>query len=122
MVLLSYGVWRRLFGSDREILGTQIILNGNPFMIIGVLRPEFKLNAEVMPSEGPIDKIDLFLPLPLGADAAQRRGDENYNIVAKLKPGVSVQKAQADIDGIAAAFASRTNVTARSGCMSGTAG
>jgi predicted permease len=39
--------------------------------------------------------------LPLGADAAQRRGDENYNIMARLKPGVSVAQAQADIDAIA---------------------
>jgi predicted permease len=39
--------------------------------------------------------------LPLGPDAAQRRGDENYNIVVRLKPGVSVQQAQADIDVIA---------------------
>ena len=41
------------------------------------------------------------MPLPLGADAVQRRGDENYNIVVRLKPGVSVQQAQADIDVIA---------------------
>jgi putative ABC transport system permease protein len=48
-----------------------------------------------------MDKVDIFLPLPLGPDAAQRRGDENYNIVARLKPGVSMQQAQADIDVIA---------------------
>ena len=48
-----------------------------------------------------MDKVDMFLPLPLGPDAAQRRGDENYNIVVRLKPGVTVQQAQADIDVIA---------------------
>jgi predicted permease len=48
-----------------------------------------------------MDKVDIFLPLALGADAAQRRGDENYNIIVRLKPGVSVQQAQADIDVIA---------------------
>ena len=52
----------------------------------GVLRPEFRLNSEVMPAEGPMDKVDIFLPLPLGADAVQRRGDENYNLIVKLKP------------------------------------
>src|ERR1035438_10523817 len=66
-----------------------------------MLERGFMLNAEVMPSEGPMDKVDLFLPLPLGPDAAQRRGDENYNIVVRLKPGVSEQQAQADIDVIA---------------------
>ena len=59
------------------------------------------LNAEVMPSEGPMDKVDVFLPLPLGADAVKRRGDENYNILVRLKPGVSIPQAQADIDAIA---------------------
>jgi putative ABC transport system permease protein len=54
-----------------------------------------------MPAEEPMDKVDAFLPLPLGADAAQRRGDENYNVMVRLKPGVSVRQAQADIDVIA---------------------
>ena len=48
-----------------------------------------------------MDEVDIILPLPLGPDAAQRRGDENYNIVVRLKPGVSVPQAQADIDIIA---------------------
>ena len=59
------------------------------------------LNSEVMPSEEPMDKLDMFLPLPLAADAAQNRGDENYNILVRLRPEVSVQQAQADIDLIA---------------------
>jgi FtsX-like permease family len=48
-----------------------------------------------------MDKIDVFLPPPLGADAVNRRGDENYNILVRLKPGVSVLQAQSDIDVIA---------------------
>ena len=101
VAILSNGVWKRLFNSDPAIVGKSITLNGNPFTVAGVLQRGFMLNAEVMPSEGPMDKVDIFLPLPLGADAAQRRGDENYNIVVRLKPGVSVQQAQADIDVIA---------------------
>ena len=101
VAILSHGAWVRLFNSDPNILGRTIQLNGKPFTVAGVLQRGFVLNAEVMPSEGPMDKVDIFLPLPLGPDAAQRRGDENYNIVARLKPGVSVQQAQADINVIA---------------------
>jgi predicted permease len=54
-----------------------------------------------MPTVASVEKIDVFLPLPLGADAVKRRGDENYNLMARLKPGVSVAKAQADVDIIA---------------------
>ena len=101
VAILSNGVWKRLFNSDRAIVGKSITLNGKSFTVAGVLRRGFTVNAEVLPSEGPMDKVDIFLPLPLGADAEQRRGDENYNILVRLKPGVSVQQAQADIDIIA---------------------
>jgi predicted permease len=90
-----------LFSSDARAIGRGITLNGNQFTVAGVLRPDFRLNSEVMPAEGPMDKVDIFLPLPLGADAAQNRGDENYNLIVKLKPGVTVPQAQADIDIIA---------------------
>jgi predicted permease len=101
VAVLSYGAWKRLFNSDRRIVGRSITLNGKQFAVAGVLERGFTLNAEVMPSEGPMDKVDIFLPLPLGADAEQRRGDENYNILVRLRPGVSQQQAQADIDIIA---------------------
>ena len=78
-----------------------IILNGDPFTVAGVLTPGFLLNAEIMPSEGPLANMEVYLPLPLGADAVNRRGDENYNILARLKPGVTVKQAQADVDLIA---------------------
>src|SRR5271170_2748749 len=109
VVILSERVWRRLFNADPQIVGKTIVLNGNSFTMLndnsftvaGVLQAGFQLDAEVMPSEFPMDKMDLFLPLPLGADAEKNRGDENYNIMVQLKPGVSVKQAQADIDIIA---------------------
>jgi predicted permease len=101
VAILSNGIWQRLFNSDPSILGKSITLNGKPYMVAGVLPHGFAVNAEVLPSEGPMDQVDIFLPLPLAADAQQRRGDENFNILVRLKPGVSVQQAQADIDIIA---------------------
>ncbi len=101
VAILSERVWKRLFSSDPNIVGKSITLNGNQCTVAGVLRHDFMLNAEVMPSEGPMDKVDVFMPLPLGADAVKRRGDENYNILVRLKPGVSIPQAQADIDAIA---------------------
>ena len=101
VAILSERFWRRLFNADPGIVGRTIVLNGNPFIVAGVLQDGFVLSDEVMPSETPMDKMDIFAPLPLGADAVKRRGDENYNIMVRLKPGVSVQQAQADIDVIA---------------------
>jgi predicted permease len=101
VAVLSERVWKRLFNSDPGVVGKTIVLNGNPFIVAGVLQRRFMLDAEVMPSETPMDKIDIFAPLPLGADAVRNRRDENYNIMMRLKPGVSAQKAQADIEVIA---------------------
>ena len=101
VAILTERVWRRLFNSDPAIVGKTIVLNGNPFIVAGVLQRSFMLNAEVMPTETPMDKMDILAPLPLGADAEKNRGDENYNIMVRLKPGVSVRQAQADLDVIA---------------------
>ncbi|MFZ0593714.1 MAG: ABC transporter permease [Bryobacteraceae bacterium] len=99
--ILSARTWKRLFQSDARIVGKGITLDGTRLTVAGVLRPDFMLNSEVMPAEGPMDKVDIFLPLPLASDAEHNRGDENYNLLARLKPGISVPQAQADIDVIA---------------------
>ena len=101
VAILSYRAWRKLFNSDPGILNKSITLDGKLFTVAGVLKRDFMLTSEVMPSEGPMDKLDVFLPLPLAADAEQNRRDENYNILVRLKPRVSLQQAQADIDLIA---------------------
>jgi predicted permease len=113
VAILSYNFWKRLFNSDPNIVGKTITMNGvaagsgtdkNLFTVVGILRPEFALNDEIMPTVASIRQMDVFLPLPLGADAVNRRGDENYNLMARLKPGVTVEQAQADISVIAASI------------------
>ncbi len=101
VAVLTERLWKRLFSSDPNIVGKAITLNGNQYTVAGVLRPEFLLNNEVMPSEGPMENVDIILPFPLGPDAAQKRGDENYNIMVRLRPGVTVQQAQEDVNAIA---------------------
>jgi predicted permease len=101
VAVLSDRIWRRLFNADPDIVGKNITLDAKPYTVAGVLQRRFTLDAEVMPSEGPMGKVDVFLPLPLTADEWNRRRDENYNIVVRLKPGVAIREAQADINVIA---------------------
>src|SRR5581483_3960161 len=101
VAILSWGMWQRDFGGDSAVIGRTLLLNGQPFSVAGVLGREFFLNHEVIPTVSGIEKPDVFLPLPLGADAVQRRGDENYNLLVRLRPGVSARQAQADVDVIA---------------------
>jgi predicted permease len=110
--VLSYAAWQRLFRSDPRIVGQSITLRGagcqqcagdnkNQFVVAGVLRPDFLLNDEVMQTVASTRRTDIFLPLPFGADAVNRRGDENYNLMARLRPGVTMEQAQADVSIIA---------------------
>lgn len=99
IAILTFPLWQRMFSSDPNIVGKAIALNGNPYTVVGVLSPEFLLNNEVMPAaDGAVGKVDLILPLPLGPEAAQIRNDENYNVMVRLKPGVTIQQAQQDLN------------------------
>jgi predicted permease len=98
VAVLTDRVWRRLFNADPQVIGKTIVLDGDAFTVVGILQRGFRLSGEVMPAEGPMDRVDVFRPLPLAADAASSRRDENYNILVKLKRGVTVQQAQADLN------------------------
>jgi len=100
--VLSYGTWVRRFGSDPGVLGRKIMLNGLPYEIVGVMPHSFSLPREVMPTLDGAEQAEILLPLPLPANAAQNRDHEDYNIMGKLKPGVSVEQAQAEMDTITA--------------------
>jgi predicted permease len=100
--ILSYGTWARRFGSDPRVLGRKIFLNGLPYEVVGIMPRSFSLPREVMPTLDGAEQAEILLPLPMPADAAQNRDHEDYNIIGKLKSGVSVQQAQAEMDTITA--------------------
>src|SRR6202789_3785635 len=100
--VLSYGTWARRFGSDPGVLGRKIILNGASYEVVGVMPHSFSLPREVMPTLDGAEQAEILLPLPLPANAAQNRDHEDYNILGKLKPRVSVEQAQAEMDTITA--------------------
>jgi predicted permease len=97
-VVLTYALWKQEFGSDPSVIGRSMTLDGESRTVVGVLPRDFRLNHEVVPTVGGIDKPELFLPLPKEAMDGQNYGSENYNILARLKPGVTARQAQSDID------------------------
>ena len=100
--LLTEGMWARRYGRDPRTIGKSITINGQPYEVAGVLPQRFSLPREVLPTLYGTEQADIFLPLPLAPAAAQVRTGEDYNIVGKLKPGVSVAQAQAEMDTITA--------------------
>ncbi len=100
--VLGHGTWVGRYGSDPKIVGRTIRLNGQPVEVVGVLSKDFSLPHEVLPTLGMADYGEIFLALPMQAGAAQFRGREDYNILAKLKPGAAVTSAQAEMDRLTA--------------------
>jgi putative ABC transport system permease protein len=90
--VLSYGLWQRRFGGKVDALGKKINLEGVPVEIIGVMPEGFRF---------PTTGADLYAPMRLDPAQAARDG-RNYQSVARLKPGVSVAQAQADMEAVSA--------------------
>ncbi|HSC25799.1 MAG TPA: ABC transporter permease [Vicinamibacterales bacterium] len=100
--VLGHGTWMRRYGGDPAAIGRSLTLNGMPYEVVGVLPPSFSLPREVMPTLGGAENAEIVLPLPLPADAARIRNREDYNILGRLKPGVSIERAQREMDTITA--------------------
>jgi predicted permease len=102
VAIVSDGTWRRRYGADPNILGRRLVINGEPYEIAGVLEASFSLPREVMPTLNGAEDAEVILPLPLGPEAPAFRGREDYNILAKLKRGVGLAEAQAEMDALTA--------------------
>ena len=102
VAILHHGTWMRRYGGDPQAIGRSLVLNGQSFQIVGVMPKTFTLRREVLPTLGGAEEAEIIVPLRLGPKASQTRNGEDYNIVARLKPGVSVPQAQAEMDALTA--------------------
>jgi putative ABC transport system permease protein len=92
VAVLSDGLWRRRFSADRKIVGQAITLNDETYAVVGVMP---YLPESMMP--------DLWLPIDLPAEV-QRVGRHGMNVIARLKPGVTLEQAQSDLAVVARAL------------------
>ncbi|HJQ19445.1 MAG TPA: ABC transporter permease [Gemmatimonadaceae bacterium] len=89
VVVLSEGIWRRQFGADPKVVSSSITLDGTPYVVLGI-----------MPRSLSYFPADFWIPL--APDMANNRGNHVLSALAKLKPGVTVAQANADIVAVAA--------------------
>ena len=94
-VVLSYGLWQRRFAGDRKILEKSITLNGNPYTVVGVMPRDFKF-APFWAT-----RTELWVPDAFG-DRVHDRGGNSLRVFARLKPGVTLTEARAEIATITA--------------------
>src|SRR5262249_13790393 len=89
-VVLSYELWQRSFGGERDVLGRTVRLSDKAYTIVGVLQRGFRL---------PYSTTDVYLPFV--PDAGSMRGNHFLAIAARLAPGATLQQASAELDHIA---------------------
>src|SRR3984893_8172072 len=90
VVLLSDGLWRRRFGADPAISGRKLVMNGQSYLVVGVLPRDFQLPLEA----------EVWTPLVFSADdlSPNSRGNHSYQVIARIKTGLSLEQARADLD------------------------
>jgi len=97
VVILSYRMWRSLFASDPNVLDKTITLDRKPYTVVGVMGKDF-----VFPIKTQLDASELWVPMAFTEEERKSVGDNfDYNIVARLKPGVSLAQARADVERVA---------------------
>jgi predicted permease len=105
VAVLSYAAWQRNFGGESDVLGRRLDINGTPFTVIGVAPSGFIGVSAVF---GP----DVWLPATMAQqilpaqsrDALTERGRDLFHAVARLKPGITREQANADVQRVAAAL------------------
>jgi putative ABC transport system permease protein len=103
VAVLSHALWQRRFNRDPGIINRNITLNGESFTVIGVMPPSFFF---------PVRETELWVPWSMEEGQAEGRGDHYFRVVARLKPGVTREQANAEAEAIAARLAAeypRTN-------------
>lgn len=101
VVILSDSTWRQFFGGRTDIVGKQLALNNASYTVVGVLPRGFSLVSKASDFQSR-NRFDVWTPLGLASPVpAWQRGTHPLSVFARLKPGVSLKQAQADLDHVA---------------------
>jgi putative ABC transport system permease protein len=95
VVVISHGLWQRWFGGDPEVVGKTLNLDGMPATVIGVMPAGFRF----------MNDTDLWAPVRMGMFDTEGRRSHSWQAVGRLKAGVTIQEAQAQLDVISAQLA-----------------
>jgi len=98
VVMLSHELWQRRFGGDPRVVNRMLTLNGEPYIVVGVMPADFRYLA----------KTDLWTPLALTAEEVNDTGGY-LELIGRLKRGVTIEQASAEVDAITRAFVNNPN-------------
>jgi putative ABC transport system permease protein len=90
VVVLGHGLWQRAFGANPNVIGQTVTLNSRPYNVVGIMPAGFEFPAEA----------ELWVPLAWDAAERQTRSIHDYLVIARLKPGASLEQARAEMSTI----------------------
>lgn len=100
-VVLSHAFWQRRFGGDPRVVGRTLALSGSPMTVVGVMPAAFRFPGNSDLSPGDVAGPDAWVPAALAAAERRNRASRNAWVLARLRPGVSLERAQAELDTLA---------------------
>ena len=99
VVVVSHGLWQRRFGSDPALVGKTLTLNGQSYTVVGIMPPDFQFPHQSFQFA---ERADLWVPLTFSTEQIrERQGPYNHHVIARLKRGVTLEQAQAEMSTIA---------------------
>ena len=101
VAILSYAMWQDRYAGDPEILGKTVRANGQPYTVVGVMPPKVSYP----------DNQSIWMPLQLDATKLERGTGQQLDVVARLRPGVSLDAANADVSAISRRIAAEYKAT-----------
>jgi predicted permease len=101
VAILSDRLWKRQFGSDPNVVGRRLMIDGESYAIVGVMPDDFEFPR---PWSQMTNDPELFVPLPLSR-ADSLRGWHSFAAIGRIKDGVTVEQAEADLRNIASSLA-----------------
>ncbi|MCC7132156.1 MAG: ABC transporter permease [Gemmatimonadales bacterium] len=99
VAVLSHALWRSRFSGDSTVLGTDLVLDGQRYRVIGVLAPEARIPH--------LEAVDLWLPLPFDPRDEANRAWRGFQAIGRLAPGVSRSAAESELDRLETEIAAR---------------
>jgi predicted permease len=108
-VIISERLWQRRFNRDPELMGKQLSLNGRSLTVVGIMPAKFEFPLPIFNLQGGTfgQRVDIWKPIAFTKNELESRGSRSYGMVARLKPGITLAQARAELATVIANWRTR---------------
>jgi putative ABC transport system permease protein len=91
---ISFGLWQRVFGGQRDVIGRDILLNGSKCTVVGIMPKDFRFPP------GEVDAPEVWLPVQINPARPGGRASHSFSVLGRLKPGATPRQARSELDSL----------------------